>query len=434
MVLILYLNDSGLGGAGVGLVVFAAAFLATRTVGSPTVDRYGGATAAIVVLVVEVAGFLLLATVHTLPAALTGAALVGVGVSLTFPATVALKTCRFGAVLRPGVRASKECCSIAEQQACSTRSACTVDEFGLAVKGRQPPTLPLVMRRVLAVVVLAALAAACTATAAPRSVRTTGGDQISFIGDGSRVTFTGLASRTKVTETVTSTDINGVCWRLKTKTESDAAGAVVVDDSTYAAMSPVTSAPKGAYYWGDAPQDFKVTVAGVQRTVRRQLLQHTITETTVTSHGLSGTLYDAHLPGRHPAVLLIRGSAGGEPGSLLPSVIAGYGYPVLALAYFKAPGLPATLQNVRLEYFRSAGVDGRSTGHRRQAPVHPRYVPRRRSGAAHRGHLPSPRVRRNRRRTKQQRRMRLPRLQSARVDTRRQAGALHPRVRRHPAE
>jgi len=234
-------------------------------------------------------------------------------------------------------------------------AACTVDEFGLAVKGRQSPTLPLVMRRVLvAVMVLAALAAACTATAAPRSVRTTGGDQISFIGDGSRVTFTGLASRTKVTETVTSTDINGVCWRLKTKTESDAAGAVAVDDSTYAAMSPVTSAPKGAYYWGDAPQDFKVTVAGVQRTVRRQLLQHTITETTVTSHGLSGTLYDAHLPGRHPAVLLIRGSAGGEPGLLLPSVIAGYGYPVLALAYFKAPGLPATLQNVRLEYFRSA--------------------------------------------------------------------------------
>lgn len=49
-VLILYLNDSGLGGASVGLVVFAAAFLATRTVGSPTVDRYGGATVAIVVL------------------------------------------------------------------------------------------------------------------------------------------------------------------------------------------------------------------------------------------------------------------------------------------------------------------------------------------------------------------------------------------------
>jgi len=65
--------------------VFAAAFLAARTVGSPTVDRYGGATVAIVVLVVEVAGFLLLATVHTLPAALTGATLVGVGVQPDLP-------------------------------------------------------------------------------------------------------------------------------------------------------------------------------------------------------------------------------------------------------------------------------------------------------------------------------------------------------------
>lgn len=43
-----------------------------------------------------------------------------------------------------------------------------------------------------------------------------------------------------------------------------------------------------------------------------------------------------------------------KPPLLLPSVIAGYGYPVLALAYFNAPGLPDTLANVRLEYFRDA--------------------------------------------------------------------------------
>jgi len=89
-VLILYLTDSGLGGASVGLVVFAGAFLATRWLGSPTVDRYGGATVATAVLVVEVAGFVLLATVEALPAALIGVTMVGVGVSLTFPATVAM--------------------------------------------------------------------------------------------------------------------------------------------------------------------------------------------------------------------------------------------------------------------------------------------------------------------------------------------------------
>lgn len=95
-VLILYLTTSGLGGASVGLVVFAGAFLATRCLGSPTVDRYGGATVATVVLVVEVAGFVLLATVEALPAALIGAAMVGVGVSLTFPATVAMTLPRTG--------------------------------------------------------------------------------------------------------------------------------------------------------------------------------------------------------------------------------------------------------------------------------------------------------------------------------------------------
>lgn len=95
-VLILYLTDSGLGGASVGLVVFAGAFLATRWLGSPTVDRYGGATVATAGLVVEVAGFVLLAAVEALPAALIGVAMVGVGVSLTFPATVATTLSRTG--------------------------------------------------------------------------------------------------------------------------------------------------------------------------------------------------------------------------------------------------------------------------------------------------------------------------------------------------
>ncbi len=96
--MILYLTDSGLGGASVGLVVFAAAFLATRWVGSPTVDRYGGATVAVVVLLIEFAGFVLLAAVHALSAVLTGAALVGIGISLTFPATVAMTLRRTGTV------------------------------------------------------------------------------------------------------------------------------------------------------------------------------------------------------------------------------------------------------------------------------------------------------------------------------------------------
>jgi MFS family permease len=88
--LVLYLTDRGLGGSRIGLAVFAAAFLAARWAGSPAVDRYGGAPVAVTVLTVEAAGFVLLAAVPTLPGALAGAALAGVGVSLMFPATVAL--------------------------------------------------------------------------------------------------------------------------------------------------------------------------------------------------------------------------------------------------------------------------------------------------------------------------------------------------------
>jgi len=88
--LVLYLTDRGLGGSSIGLAVFAGAFLAARWAGSPAVDRFGGAPVAVTVLTIEAAGFALLATVPTLSGALAGAALAGVGVSLMFPATVAL--------------------------------------------------------------------------------------------------------------------------------------------------------------------------------------------------------------------------------------------------------------------------------------------------------------------------------------------------------
>lgn len=94
--LVLYLTHSGIGGQNAGLAVFAAAFLAARWLGSPTVDRYGGAPIAFAVLVTEAAGLTLLAAIPTLTAALAGTALTGIGVSLMFPATVAMTLRRTG--------------------------------------------------------------------------------------------------------------------------------------------------------------------------------------------------------------------------------------------------------------------------------------------------------------------------------------------------
>jgi hypothetical protein len=66
-----------IGGDSVRLAVFALGFLLTRAVGSPMVDRYGGARVAACSIAVEAAGLLVLALATVQPLALVGAALAG---------------------------------------------------------------------------------------------------------------------------------------------------------------------------------------------------------------------------------------------------------------------------------------------------------------------------------------------------------------------
>lgn len=71
--------------------------------------------------------------------------------------------------------------------------------------------------------------------------------------------------------------------------------------------------------------------------------------------GLVGTWYPPASCKRGAAVLALGGSEGGEGGGKRAAeMLAEHGYGVLALAYFRAPGLPQTLQNVPLEYFDRA--------------------------------------------------------------------------------
>ena len=55
-----------------------------------------------------------------------------------------------------------------------------------------------------------------------------------------------------------------------------------------------------------------------------------------------------------PGVVTFGGSNGGLRTGPLAHAFAAYGYPALALAYFKAPGLPKRLDNIPLEYFKRA--------------------------------------------------------------------------------
>ncbi|KAA2254080.1 MFS transporter [Solihabitans fulvus] len=99
--LVLHLRDNHIGGESVGLALFAFGFLLTRLLGSPLVDRLGGARVAACSLVLEILALVLLAVADTAALALPATVLAGVGVALMYPATVALTLHRTGA-LRPG--------------------------------------------------------------------------------------------------------------------------------------------------------------------------------------------------------------------------------------------------------------------------------------------------------------------------------------------
>ncbi|AAK22867.1 acyl-CoA thioester hydrolase/BAAT C-terminal domain-containing protein [Caulobacter vibrioides] len=75
----------------------------------------------------------------------------------------------------------------------------------------------------------------------------------------------------------------------------------------------------------------------------------------VGEQGLVAQFLQPTTPGKHPALLILGGSEGGSAGvRQLAKPFAEQGYAVLALSYFAAPGLPATAEELPLEYFDRA--------------------------------------------------------------------------------
>jgi dienelactone hydrolase len=118
----------------------------------------------------------------------------------------------------------------------------------------------------------------------------------------------------------------------------------------------------GAYFWGSAPQRFTLTVTAAGSTVAtgsfsRRLFSSgvSVQDETLPTTGFYGQ-YWRPAPGspRRPAVLEFGGSEGGLDGQLVGAGLASAGYPVLDIAYFGEPGLPATLHDIPLEYFAGA--------------------------------------------------------------------------------
>jgi pimeloyl-ACP methyl ester carboxylesterase len=202
-------------------------------------------------------------------------------------------------------------------------------------------------------------------------------------------TITGLSPGAATIVTATATDHAGVVWRSTAQFTASSAGTVRLADPSsggsytgaadlglFQMMTPTTSTtdlvfiePAGGY-----TVTLTVGVGGhtvASTVVRRQPAEAmgvTERDKRPASDGIYGDLFlPPDTTTARPGVLLLGGSEGGLSSGFNASILAAHGYPTLALAYFKEPGLPPTLQNIPLEYFVKAlnllaaqpGVDAR---------------------------------------------------------------------------
>lgn len=90
-----------------------------------------------------------------------------------------------------------------------------------------------------------------------------------------------------------------------------------------------------------------------QAVFTRLFLRQGVTRTEVQARGLEGTFFTPPGRGKHPAVVVLRGSGGGLE-EARPALLASYGYCSLGLAYFRHGNLPRDLCKIPLEYFQEA--------------------------------------------------------------------------------
>jgi dienelactone hydrolase len=196
-----------------------------------------------------------------------------------------------------------------------------------------------------------------------------------------KVTVGGATPGQRVVLRVRSRDAKGVVWTSSSTYIADRAGQVVVERSApvsgsysgveamgpFEAMTPAGSHPQGSFYrWGSgSSESFSVSAAVGRRVVGPRTVERSATvkgETmsveSLSAEGFVGEFFQppARAGAKHAAVLIFGGSEGGLGPSwtLAASLLAAHGYPTLALAYFKEPGLPQTLANIPLEYFTRA--------------------------------------------------------------------------------
>ena len=103
--------------------------------------------------------------------------------------------------------------------------------------------------------------------------------------------------------------------------------------------------------------NFSLDVAGQSSpttTVIRRFMPLQGKMSDVREAGLVGTLFTPPGGGPFPGIIVLGGSEGGLNSEDVAALLSSHGYAVLALAYFGAEGLPSSLEEIPLEYFKRA--------------------------------------------------------------------------------
>jgi hypothetical protein len=215
--------------------------------------------------------------------------------------------------------------------------------------------------------------------------------QTALVDQPVTVSVGGLPAGARTTITAKAMDADGTTWSATAQFEATPAGEVSLGQpslgGSYSGVNPMglftLMVPPGS-----APAVFLHPEAGYDVTLQAIVGDRVAADATARRQGpaaagvvekelrpASGGIYDnVYLPKdtavRRPAVLVFGGSDGGLTTSFAAALLAAHGYPSLALAYFKAPGLPEDLNNIPLEYFTRALRVLRA-----QPGVDPRHVP-----------------------------------------------------------
>ncbi len=257
--------------------------------------------------------------------------------------------------------------------ACHLRSAAVL----VLIWGRARRRRPAGLMQAVIFAIAACLTGCSSAPAAGGGIRIDVTPMTSVADQPVSIRVSGLTPGTIASLRLRSTDSNGVPWSSSAAFRASPAGTIDPAQSaalsgSYTGVSPMglfwsmrpdRRAAAGAYFWTAArPLSFEISAAAqghspvsvrLSRALSRSAL--VVRRESLRTAGFYGEFFSAaSAPERRPGLVVLGGSEGGLSGTLVAALLAAHGYPALALAYFNAPGLPAQLLDIPLEYFARA--------------------------------------------------------------------------------